>query len=146
MLLHKYIFLKDCFSYNIIEVRLVKIPWLSESDFNSKIFLLCIIYCYGQLLDCFICALSKIWEYLNGTKGIYTFLHYCLPIWETWKATFFYPVLLHYVLRATLLFQLGECTTFLSRDKTHTKYNKPASYSYLPQEKKTGSRAYFLTF
>ena len=140
------------------EVRLVKIPWLSGSDFNYTTYLICrqknFIMCHillsatfvQSLLDCFICALSKIWEYLNGTKGIYTFLHYCLPIWETWKATFFYPVLLHYVLRATLLFQLGECTTFLSRDKTHTKYNKPASYSYLPQEKKTGSRAYFLTF
>ena len=47
------------------------------------------------------------------------------------KSDIFYPVLLHYVQRATLLFQLGECTTFLSRDKTHTKYNNPASYSYL---------------
>ena len=88
------------------------------------------------------------YESISMVPKVYS-IHFCTTVCQFEKPEkrhFFYPVLLHYVLRATLLFQLGECTTFLSRDKTHTKYNKPASYSYLPQEKKTGSRAYFLTF
>ena len=146
---------------NIQGLRLVKIPWLSGSDFNYTTYLICLqkifIMCHillsatfvQSLLDCFICALSKIWEYLNGTKGICTFLHYCLPFWETWKATFFIPYYFIMFSGPRYCFNWENARHFWAETKRILSIitrHLIATCGTMPEKEKTGSRSYFFTF